>query len=829
MDRRQPQKKGRGASGLPSGRRNASSRPSARSRLQSDPSTSSRGSSQVRAARSNRSARQAATRDVSSRANRDRKDAVRSKQAATRSNATRKASSQRGSHAANQSARRSSSRVTQNAPQYAMPGVWTKDQPRRSKSSTRSTSRASSSRTASSQLGSHGKRGISAVFSAIGNGLLFAFRAFLSLLIRSRVALTVFLLVFVVGLGLLVDYGVTNGKVYPGVRIGSIDVSGKTEQEITQLLQDNYQLRVNTVEVTIYGEATASPSSPAGDSSEPQNEESTQDASASSTDSAGSEAQSWSATANSLGAELPAEELAHQAFEVGRSNGGLPARISALFNGWEVSLGLAFDSDKVEALAEEIDNVIGEPREDYGVEIVEGSARVTTGHDGTMINRDTFKQQLNDAILFSEDPSVTAVAEYSAMRIDEAQAQAVCDEFNAVLSSGIEVNYQGNSWTFTAEDIATCLSTRVEQDGDGWTLTPYIDESQALPHIASLTRQSSEEKKAQISFTKNDDGSVTVHTDQTGTMPLISDAISALDQVLFSGQDSVDIAPSEEYGQSAGVTHAQRNADTGLVSVSIIQTVTPAEIDFDSAVALGVVDEISSYTTQYSTGTGTQNRVSNIHLVSDMLNNSIVANEGVWSFNQTTGERTESAGFLPAGTINNGEYVDDVAGGICQVATTVFNAVYDAGLPIVARTNHTLYIASYPDGRDAAVSWPDLDLKWGNDTGSDVLLRMTYDSSSVTASVYGIDPGYTVTTDVGEWEEGEEYETVTKVDESLAPGTSYTESAGSNGREISIVRSVTNANGTLIRQDRFDSVYQPKNEVIVQGPETNSSDNDESE
>ena len=97
-----------------------------------------------------------------------------------------------------------------------------------------------------------------------------------------------------------------------------------------------------------------------------------------------------------------------------------------------------------------------------------------------------------------------------------------------------------------------------------------------------------------------------------------------------------------------------------------------------------------------------------------MLNNSIArADGGEWSFNDTVGEANEEAGFQAAHAIINGEYDDAIGGGICQVATTVFNAVYEAGYPVTERRNHSLYISSYPAGRDAAIAYPDLDLTMG--------------------------------------------------------------------------------------------------------------------
>src|SRR5207245_4053367 len=108
-----------------------------------------------------------------------------------------------------------------------------------------------------------------------------------------------------------------------------------------------------------------------------------------------------------------------------------------------------------------------------------------------------------------------------------------------------------------------------------------------------------------------------------------------------------------------------------------------------------------------------------------------------FSFNGTTGERSAAKGFLEAPVIVNGELSTGLGGGVCQVSTTVFNAAYDAGLKITERTNHALYISHYPQGRDATVDYPDVDLKFVNDTGHWILLRTFVGSSSLVVSLYG--------------------------------------------------------------------------------------------
>src|SRR6187397_3718302 len=143
---------------------------------------------------------------------------------------------------------------------------------------------------------------------------------------------------------------------------------------------------------------------------------------------------------------------------------------------------------------------------------------------------------------------------------------------------------------------------------------------------------------------------------------------------------------------------------------------------------------VASYQTFYG---GEPNRIHNVQLVSHLVDKHVIAPGETFSFNGTTGARTEDKGFLEAPVIINGELKTGLGGGVCQVSTTVFNAAYEAGLPITDRTNHALYISHYPLGRDATVDYPNIDLKFVNDTGKWLLLRTFVSSSSLSVNLYG--------------------------------------------------------------------------------------------
>ena len=175
---------------------------------------------------------------------------------------------------------------------------------------------------------------------------------------------------------------------------------------------------------------------------------------------------------------------------------------------------------------------------------------------------------------------------------------------------------------------------------------------------------------------------------------------------------------------------------TNRTAVVVIQTKEAKRTKKD-AQAMGVKELVSSYTTEFG---GVANRIHNVQLVSHLIDDTLIAPGATFSFNGTTGERNASKGFLDAPVIINGELTTGLGGGVCQVSTTVFNAAYEAGLSITARTNHALYISHYPQGRDATVNYPDVDLKFVNDTKAWLLLRTFVSSYSLTVNLYGTSP-----------------------------------------------------------------------------------------
>jgi len=230
-----------------------------------------------------------------------------------------------------------------------------------------------------------------------------------------------------------------------------------------------------------------------------------------------------------------------------------------------------------------------------------------------------------------------------------------------------------------------------------------------------------------------------------------------------------------------------------------------AERSTAEAGALNINGLVASYQTFYG---GEPNRIHNVQLVSHLVDKHVIAPGETFSFNGATGARTADKGFREAPVIINGELQTGLGGGVCQVSTTVFNAAYEAGLPIVSRTNHALYISHYPQGRDATVNYPDLDLKFRNDTDHWLLLRTWVGSSSLTVALYGTPVHRRVVSETKPLVVKGPPPTKKVPDPELFVGEKEVEETGEPPRSTSVRRRVYDADGTLLYDTVFYSSYR---------------------
>jgi vancomycin resistance protein YoaR len=205
------------------------------------------------------------------------------------------------------------------------------------------------------------------------------------------------------------------------------------------------------------------------------------------------------------------------------------------------------------------------------------------------------------------------------------------------------------------------------------------------------------------------------------------------------GQPGVSIDAAALYSQITGLL------EQGAVNHSI--TVSP-NLTFPAVTKEDLQNTfkmIAAFTTKT---TSDSDRNNNINLACQTINGTVLLPGQIFSFNGTVGERTYARGYREAGAIIGGVLVDDVGGGICQVSSTLFNAVARANLEITSRSPHAWPSTYVNKGEDATVNWPNLDFKFKNNTEAPVFVIAYYKNRQCTAEIWGVSLGNNVTIDL---------------------------------------------------------------------------------
>ncbi|MGP4045373.1 VanW family protein [Streptomyces sp. 2A115] len=171
-------------------------------------------------------------------------------------------------------------------------------------------------------------------------------------------------------------------------------------------------------------------------------------------------------------------------------------------------------------------------------------------------------------------------------------------------------------------------------------------------------------------------------------------------------------------------------ARTGAVDTEAVQP----KLTRDNVGRLGIKEQMSTFTVDFEPA---PYRVTNIGRAAELINGSVVLPDETWSFNRTVGERTEANGFVEGIIINNDQFEKAAGGGVSAVATTVFNALFFAGVKPVEYGAHSFYIERYPEGREATVAWGSLDLKFRNDSGNAIYIDARATDTSIAITFLG--------------------------------------------------------------------------------------------
>jgi vanW len=205
-----------------------------------------------------------------------------------------------------------------------------------------------------------------------------------------------------------------------------------------------------------------------------------------------------------------------------------------------------------------------------------------------------------------------------------------------------------------------------------------------------------------------------------------------------------------------------------------------------------------------------------LELSAEKINGKIISPNEEFSYNLTVGARTIEAGYKEAKIYSNGQVVDGIGGGICQLSSTLYNAAFFANLDITERYNHQFLTSYVKEGRDATVVYGVKDFKFKNSRNFPIKIETTVNSGVVTCSIYGIkeDPEYDVSFDV-ETVSFEEAPIKYEFDSSLSLGEQKIKQSGSNSMTVNVYK-VVKLNGSIVSKTFiYQDIYKSLDKIVV--------------
>jgi vancomycin resistance protein YoaR len=288
-------------------------------------------------------------------------------------------------------------------------------------------------------------------------------------------------------------------------------------------------------------------------------------------------------------------------------------------------------------------------------------------------------------------------------QVDAAEVSRAMDEFaNPAVSGPVTVALADERIVLRPADFVPALSMRAE-DGE---LVPHLDEKRLLAAIEPrMDTVALAPQDATVRIKGGVDGRPVVVPAKTGV---------TFDEDELTGA-FLDVVAQHDAGRTLRVTARTDEPEFGTAD----------------AEALQITEQVSEFTTYFPHA---DYRNVNLGRAAELVNGTVLKPGDVFSLNGIVGERTAENGFTKGFIISDGVYAEDFGGGVSQVATTTFNAMFFAGLKDIEHKPHSFYIDRYPVGREATVAWPTVDLKFKNDTPYGVLVQAWIDPSTPSSS-----------------------------------------------------------------------------------------------
>ncbi|MDO8618536.1 MAG: VanW family protein [Candidatus Daviesbacteria bacterium] len=408
----------------------------------------------------------------------------------------------------------------------------------------------------------------------------------------------------------------------------------------------------------------------------------------------------------------------------------------------------------------------------------------TDSATGTMLDTDQLTSQIKHYLSYGTYDEILPI-NTTAPGFTTEEAQNAKLALEKVKSKPIKLNYKEISWII---DVPTLYHLLNLSDGetllDSAKLDNYIkDIAESINHPVEEPLFKFDEKSKRVTVFRP--AVAGVDMDETNTRALILAAIQT----------------------------------QGSSEITINATITEPKIQTAEVNNLGVKELIGRGVSNFAGSI--PNRIFNVELTASRINGVLVPPDRVFSFNATVGDVSAATGYKQAYVIKGGRTVLDDGGGVCQDSTTLFRAVLNAGLPIVARTAHAYRVGYYeqgfPPGLDATVFSPSVDFKFKNDTGKYILIQAYNSGTTLYIDLYGTSDGRvaTLTTPVVTNQTPPPPE-LRQDDPTLPKGTVKQVDFAAWGAQVSFKRTVTRAGETIINET-WRSNYKPWQAIFLVG------------
>jgi len=366
-------------------------------------------------------------------------------------------------------------------------------------------------------------------------------------------------------------------------------------------------------------------------------------------------------------------------------------------------------------------------------------------------------------------------------KVSTADAEARAGVAALYLARPVTLRYRERTMVLSPREMAGMLSVNTGADADTYPLTFRNARAAARLHeLFSWAETPPVDARIEV----HPEGGITVTPSTVGEVLDMEVLLEDLDDTALGG---------------------------GLRSVFVALKPAMPKLTSDDVETMGLASLGAQFVTYFDPRNTT--RAGNIALAAKLVDGSVIEPGQTFSLNAAMGPRTTNRGFDYAPVIAaDGVLRQGVGGGICQYATTLFNAVLLAGLPVVERQAHSLYISHYPIGRDATVSWGAVDFKFRNDSGKALMIRSWVQGDHLTVAIVG-KTGREVTFKTGPFYDSRrpvhgQSDPRVIYDADLGPGVVRWE-RGIDGHSVKVERTVRDAKGAVLFRDAFVSHYEP--------------------